>query len=85
MIKHQLIINAHFRTEIIERILRVVRHRGFRICRLYMDEPIGSKRVILKLTVSSERPIQLLYTQLSKLVDVEEVNVQSTSQQVTAI
>lgn len=85
MIEHQLIINARFRPEVIERILRIVRHRGFLICSIHMDEPTQSEQLTLKLTVTSERPIQLLYTQLSKLMDVEDVNVQFESPKITAV
>lgn len=36
MNQHQLSIEARFRPEILERILRVVRHRGFQVCSMNM-------------------------------------------------
>jgi len=32
MMQHQLAVQARFRPETLERVLRVVRHRGFQIC-----------------------------------------------------
>lgn len=32
MMQHSLSIQARFRPEVVERILRVVRHRGFELC-----------------------------------------------------
>lgn len=84
MIEHQLIVNARFRAEVLERILRVVRHRGFRVCSMLMNETAHSERITLHLTVCSERPIQLLYTQLSKLMDVDSVEIQYETSQLRA-
>ncbi|MEQ1975458.1 acetolactate synthase 2 small subunit [Xenorhabdus sp. SGI240] len=77
MIQHQLAIKARFCPEILERILRVIRHRGFQICALNMDHITDNDNdnVNIELTVSSQRPVNLLFSQLLKLVDVAGVEI----------
>ena len=73
MMQHQVALQARFNPETLERVLRVVRHRGFQICAMNME------------TVASQRPVELLFSQLSKLVDVACVEIQQpTSQQIRA-
>ncbi|MCL6413915.1 acetolactate synthase 2 small subunit, partial [Pantoea agglomerans] len=36
MTHHQLSIQARFRPEVLERVLRVTRHRGFKVCAMNM-------------------------------------------------
>ena len=55
--------------EVLERILRVVRHRGFKVELMHWDSEFGS----LELTVSSQRALHLLTLQLEKLIDVKQV------------
>lgn len=71
-VSHQqlkLIVNQS--PEVLERILRVIRHRGFKIEQLDWQHASGQ----LILTVSSQRAMHLLTAQLIKLVDVQEVIV----------
>ncbi|MBJ3816267.1 acetolactate synthase 2 small subunit [Shimwellia pseudoproteus] len=87
MMHHQLAVNARFRPETVERILRVVRHRGFQICAMNMETDLATDDINLELTVASLRPVELLFSQLSKLVDVARVEVHqltSQSQQIRA-
>lgn len=76
MMQHQLAIQARSCPEILERVLRVVRHRGFNVCAMKMDLAKGSEgdNVNIELTVSSLRP-PFLCTQLVKLADVADVEV----------
>ncbi|MFV8075423.1 acetolactate synthase 2 small subunit, partial [Enterobacter cloacae complex sp.6730661] len=53
MMQHQLSILARFRPEVLERILRVTRHRGFRISSMNVDQLSDSDNVSIELTVSS--------------------------------
>ncbi|MBW3475630.1 acetolactate synthase 2 small subunit [Hafnia alvei] len=76
-LQHQLAIQARFRPEVLERVLRVIRHRGFQVCAMNMAQMLDSDSVNIELTVSSQRPINLLSSQLSKLMDVACVEVQS--------
>ena len=76
MMQHQVAVQARFNPETLERVLRVVRHRGFQICSMNME-----------LTVASPRSVDLLFSQLTKLVDVAHVAIcqsTTTSQQIRA-
>ncbi|AIR05260.1 acetolactate synthase 2 small subunit [Cedecea neteri] len=85
MMQHQLAVQARFRPETLERVLRVVRHRGFQICAMNMAAAGNTDNINIELTVASLRPVELLFTQLSKLVDVACVEIQQpTSQQIRA-
>ncbi|PHM50938.1 acetolactate synthase 2 small subunit [Xenorhabdus miraniensis] len=81
MMQHQLAIQAKFCPEILERILRVTRHRGFQIRALNMDHTTDSDNVSIELTVASQRPVNLLFSQLMKLVDVAGVEIQHKKSQ----
>ncbi|MCT4700426.1 MULTISPECIES: acetolactate synthase 2 small subunit [Enterobacteriaceae] len=85
MMQHQLAVQARFRPETLERVLRVVRHRGFQICSMNMVAVGNTDNINIELTVASLRPVELLFSQLSKLVDVGRVEIQQqTSQQIRA-
>lgn len=85
MMQHQLSIEARFRPEILERILRVVRHRGFQVCTMNMATAASAENISIEMTVASQRSVDLLSTQLRKLVDVACVEImQQTSQQIRA-
>jgi len=55
--------------EVLERVLRVARHRGFEVKLMHWNSEIGE----LELTVSSQRAIHLLTSQFEKLIDVKQV------------
>ncbi|MBK5074880.1 acetolactate synthase 2 small subunit [Budviciaceae bacterium BWR-B9] len=85
MTEHQLYIQTRFRSEVLERLLRVVRHRGFRVCKMNMNQTGNGDNINIHLTVSSERPVNLLSSQLTKLADVNSVEIlNQTSQQIRA-
>ena len=85
MMQHQLSIEARFRPEILERILRVVRHRGFQVCAMNMATGSNADNINIEMTVASQRSVDLLSTQLSKLMDVACVQIQQqTTQQIRA-
>lgn len=75
---------AQFRPEVLERVLRVVRHRGFRLCALNMAPQLDCQDLQITVTVESERPIQLLHSQLAKLIDVIQVEAGEVRQAHTA-
>ena len=70
--EHQIDLTAQHRPEVLERILRVVRHRGFTVTQ--MDMRLIDDKVRLKFTVKSDRTLDLLVSQLEKLPDVLEIN-----------
>lgn len=72
---YQIHIEANYRPEVIERILRVVRHRGFRICKMQMETGPCQQLVHLNLNVSSVRAIELLTQQLEKIFEVSTITL----------
>ena len=69
--EHQIELTAQHRPEVLERILRVVRHRGFTVTQ--MDMQLIDDKVRLKFTVKSDRTLDLLMSQLEKIYDVVEI------------
>ena len=59
---------AQHRPEVLERVLRVIRLRGFTVTN--MDMILVDTQVQLKITVKSDRTFDLLANQLAKLPDV---------------
>lgn len=85
MMQHQLAVQARLRPETLERVLRVVRHRGFTLCAMNMETGDYAGSINIELTVESLRPVELLSSQLTKLVDVACVEIQrNTSRQIRA-
>ena len=62
---------AQHRPEVLERVLRVIRLRGFTVTN--MDMALVNTQVRLKITVKSDRTFDLLVNQLAKLPDVMEI------------
>lgn len=81
MKQYQLNLITGSRPEVLERVLRVVRHRGFALCQLNMETVPDSSSLRIAVTVASERPIQLLQSQLNKLIDVFHVEALDQSEQ----
>lgn len=69
--EHQIELTVQHRPEVLERILRVIRHRGFTMTQ--MDMQLIDDKVRLKFTVKSDRTLDLLVSQLEKLPDVIEI------------
>ena len=61
-------LTAQHRPEVLERVLRVIRLRGFTVTN--MDMAWVETQVQLKITVKSDRTFDLLVNQLAKLPDV---------------
>ena len=59
---------AQHRPEVLERILRVIRLRGFTVTNI--DMALVETKVQIKITVKSDRTFDLLVNQLAKLPDV---------------
>ena len=62
---------AQHRPEVLERVLRVIRLRGFTVTN--MDMALVDTQVRLKITVKSDRTFDLLVNQLAKLPNVIEI------------
>ena len=72
MNEYKLELVARHRPEVLERILRVARHRGFTVTTMEMTL-IGTQ-VRLKITVKSDRTLDLLVSQLEKLPDIFNID-----------
>ena len=64
-------LTAQHRPEVLERILRVIRLRGFTVT--YLEMALVETQVQLKISIRSERTFDLLVNQLAKLPDVMEI------------
>ena len=65
-------LTVQHRPEVLERVLRVIRLRGFTVTN--MDMTLVETQVQLKITVKSDRTFDLLVNQLAKLLDVLNVD-----------
>ncbi|MFM2485455.1 acetolactate synthase 2 small subunit [Celerinatantimonas yamalensis] len=81
MNQHSFAMQTRATPEVLERVLRVTRHRGFQIQSMQVDEIDNRQALRIRLTVYSERPISLLLNQLNKLIDVAQINELCTDQQ----
>ncbi|MRI31881.1 acetolactate synthase 2 small subunit [Endozoicomonas sp. OPT23] len=70
---YSLDIHCYKKPEVVERLLRVVRHRGFSLDQFSMSSSHCGNHLQACLQVSSHRPVELLTAQLNKLYDVIEV------------
>ncbi|QFI40328.1 acetolactate synthase 2 small subunit [Moritella marina ATCC 15381] len=73
---HEVVIEASNTLEILERVLRVIRHRGFRVSTMNSVQMNDCNSIKITVTVSGERGIDLLYKQLDKLFDVNKLSYQ---------
>lgn len=71
---HSLELTVQQRPEVLERVLRVTRHRGFTITQMQMRMNDDAS-LSLDMEVDSERAIELLSNQLNKLIDVTQCKV----------
>lgn len=71
MTTYNLTVQANQRPETLERLLRVIRHRGFTVITLHSENK--GDHILLDLSVQSERQLSLLINQLVKLPDVIEI------------
>ncbi|WP_046289147.1 acetolactate synthase 2 small subunit [Blochmannia endosymbiont of Polyrhachis (Hedomyrma) turneri] len=81
MIYYFLYIEVKFRPEVVERILRVIRHRGFVLYALNMlpCSHLTNNTLHIYITLMSKRSIDVLCEHLNKLIDVSCVVVQGAT------
>ncbi|MCE2594117.1 acetolactate synthase 2 small subunit [Motilimonas cestriensis] len=72
---HHLTVTAQHSPELLERVLRVMRHRGFSVQNMQMNLDSDNQQVELHVAVASERAIALLTAQLTKLIGVTAVSL----------
>jgi len=71
--KYLMMIKGDNSPELLERLLRVCRHRGFRVQNINGETAENEKSLYLNLTVCSERPVSLLSKQIEKLIGITQV------------
>lgn len=80
---YSLTLHLKSKPEALERVLRVVRHRGFCINTMTMNQE-GAQFTNVQLTLNSERDILLLTHQLNKLIDVLDTTLISDASQLSS-
>ncbi|EOW9155397.1 acetolactate synthase 2 small subunit [Vibrio cholerae] len=75
MQRYLLDIKADDKPVLLERVLRVTRHRGFVIKQVAATQNHESKIASVEIIVDSDRPITPLTNQIEKLWDVRTVEV----------
>ena len=75
MKRYLIDIKADDKPVLLERVLRVVRHRGFIVKQVAGTQNHESKIASVEIIVDSDRPISFLTNQIEKLWDVKSVNV----------
>ena len=75
MQRYLLDIKADDKPVLLERVLRVVRHRGFVIRQVAATQNHESKVASVEIIVDSDRPISMLVSQIEKLWDIRSVDV----------
>ncbi|MGF1836262.1 acetolactate synthase 2 small subunit [Photobacterium sanguinicancri] len=73
MDRYLLDIKADDKPVLLERVLRVVRHRGFIIKKVIATQNHESKVASVEIIVDSDRPISTLINQIEKLWDIRTV------------
>ena len=58
---------------VVERLLRVIRHRGFSLQSMHVEA--SDEQLELIFSVDSQRPVHLLFNQLKKLYDVKKIEI----------
>ena len=79
MKRYLLDIKADDKPVLLERVLRVIRHRGFIVKQVAGTQNKESKVASVEIIVDSDRPISFLVNQIEKLWDVRTVDVISIS------
>ena len=75
MERYLLDIKADDKPVLLERVLRVIRHRGFIIKQVAATQNHESKVASVEIIVDSDRPISFLVNQIEKLWDIKNVDV----------
>ncbi|RJX66664.1 acetolactate synthase 2 small subunit [Vibrio sinensis] len=75
MDRYLLDIKADDKPVLLERVLRVTRHRGFIIKQVAATQNHESHVASVEIIVDSDRPISFLTNQIEKLWDIRTVNV----------
>lgn len=78
--KYLMIIQGENSPELLERLLRVIRHRGFTVRKINAECTENCKLLHITVTVTSERPVSLLSKQIEKIFGITQVAVLGQAQ-----
>lgn len=70
MYKYKVFIQISFKPEILERILRILRHRGFININLNYQYNFGINKINIKIILLSYKKLKNLKYQLKKIIDI---------------
>ena len=73
--KYLMIIQGENSPELLERLLRVIRHRGFLTQKINAESTENQKLLHVTVTVTGERPVSLLSKQIEKIFGITQVAV----------
>lgn len=73
--KYLMIIQGDDSPELLERLLRVIRHRGFQIQKINAESTENTRLLHVTVTVTGERPVHLLSKQIEKIFGITQVAV----------
>jgi acetolactate synthase II small subunit len=68
---HTLTITANNEASVVERLLQVTRYRGYQLAGLHLTPLAEMAGLLITLTVTSDKPIHLLTSQLHKLASAD--------------
>lgn len=80
--KYLMIIQGDNSPELLERLLRVIRHRGFVVQKINAECAGNCKLLHVTVTVTSDRPVSLLSKQIEKIFGITQVVVLGQGQPV---
>lgn len=72
---HVLNITATNTPAVVERLLQITRYRGYELAGLQLTPRSDAKSLNITLTVSGDKPIHLLTSQLHKLYDIQQLEL----------
>ena len=72
---HVLNITANNTPAVVERLLQVTRYRGYQLTGLELQPRNNDRSLAITLSVSSDKPIHLLTSQLHKLYDIVQLEL----------
>ncbi|QJC30381.1 acetolactate synthase 2 small subunit [Enterobacteriaceae endosymbiont of Neohaemonia nigricornis] len=73
MKQYNLYITTNINQDVIERIIRIIRHRGFILYNMKMNTDKNTNKMLFQLTIMSYKTIELLVKQIFKLIDVLDI------------
>ncbi len=85
MQQHTLKITAKQQPVVMERLLQVIRYRGFNLLSVSMFTTEQTNQLAIVVSVESDKSIKNLKNQLLKIIDIDQIKVEDQAlQKITA-